>query len=467
MDLIPDYVIENIIDQLCSKYNYNKLNFNPNDLSLMDFTFIKAHLEFEKIVLKKDYDLDYHFKRVWNVIQYIHKNISSIQNQVQILKNSPQIEQRTPPWYEMRNNMITASDWAAALAENPYNSRKKLLLKKSGLEESSGGSFSTDWGTKYEPVANLVYEFRYKTKVNEFGLLQHPEHKFLGASPDGITDDGIMIEIKCPTSRKITKVPPHYYWVQVQGQLEICNLEVCHFFQCEFKEYETGDFSKGDFGKNNMTKNGQEKGVMIKFIKNETPFYEYSEIGLSFKEMNDFIIDRIMYYQKTDLTVQFEKPIFWYLNSCECTQIYRDKLWFKKAYILLKEFWDEVISIKQNGRPEYLETKPKVERKKIVYIYTSEDADKVRKILESKATKYDTMDDDTYSMVHRHFEEGSLLKKCSFSTSNLYELASDDSDDCENNNAENDDNDDNDDDNDDDNNNEIDLLKVKKCLFRK
>ncbi len=460
MDQIPDYIIENIINQLCSKNNYDKLNFNTNELSLMDFAYIKSQLELEKLTYKKDYDLDYHIKRVWNVIQYIHKNQSLIQNQVNILKNSPQIEQRTPPWYEMRNNMVTASDWAAALAENPYNSRNKLLLKKSGLEESSGGSFSTDWGTKYEPVANLVYEYRYNTKVNEFGLLQHPEYKFLGASPDGITDDGVMIEIKCPTSRKITKVPPHYYWVQVQGQLEICNLEVCHFFQCEFKEYETGEFSKNDFDKNNMTKNGLEKGVMIKFIKNENVFYEYSVIGLSFKEMNNWIIERIMHYQKTDFSVQFEKPIFWYLNSCECTQIYRDKLWFQKTLIKLNDFWKEVLSIRQNGRPDYLEPKPKKEKKKIIYLFNEQDTEKVKKILESNKTEYHSLDDDTYSMVHRYFDEGSLLKKCSFSSPNFeeYDLENDSDEDCQTATA-------SDISDDDSLIDEFSQLNIKKCLF--
>jgi len=34
-------------------------------------------------------------------------------------------------------------------------------------------------------------------------------------------------------------------------------------------------------------------------------------------------------------------------------------------------------------------------------------------------TEYHSLDDDTYSMVHRHFDEGSLLKKCSFSLEKL------------------------------------------------
>ena len=34
-----------------------------------------------------------------------------LRNQVKELMKRPQPEQRTPAWYEMRNNMITSSDW--------------------------------------------------------------------------------------------------------------------------------------------------------------------------------------------------------------------------------------------------------------------------------------------------------------------------------------------------------------------
>ena len=47
----------------------------------------------------------------------------------------------------------------------------------------------------------------------------------MGASPDGITDDGVMVEIKCPPKRKFTKTVPPHYKMQVLGQLEVCNLD--------------------------------------------------------------------------------------------------------------------------------------------------------------------------------------------------------------------------------------------------
>ena len=87
--------------------------------------------------------------------------------------------------------------------------------------------------------------------TSEFGLIGHPKYSFLGASPDRICNhyklDGIhkskyvgrMLEIKCPLVRKIKmsgpivdNICPIYYWIQVQLQLECCDLEECDFWQC-------------------------------------------------------------------------------------------------------------------------------------------------------------------------------------------------------------------------------------------
>ena len=40
-----------------------------------------------------------------------------------------------------------------------------------------------------------------------------------------------MLEIKCPPIRKFTTEVPEHYWIQMQGQLETCDLEECDFLQ--------------------------------------------------------------------------------------------------------------------------------------------------------------------------------------------------------------------------------------------
>jgi hypothetical protein len=71
-----------------------------------------------------------------------------------------------------------------------------------------------------------------KKEVLSFGLLIHPEYSWLGGSPDGITTDGILLEVKCPLRRKIIHGEvPHHYLSQVLLNLEICDLELAHFIE--------------------------------------------------------------------------------------------------------------------------------------------------------------------------------------------------------------------------------------------
>ena len=98
-------------------------------------------------------------------------------------------------------------------------------------------------GTRLEDAICQMYQHLENTKVIEYGCLSHDTIGHLGASPDGIDEKGIMLEIKCPTSRKITGVPPLYYYDQVQGQLECCELDRCDFLECNLGILRIIDFS--------------------------------------------------------------------------------------------------------------------------------------------------------------------------------------------------------------------------------
>ena len=170
------------------------------------------------------------------------ERLSYLRAKVKELMEVPQPDQRTPEWYVMRDGMLTASDWGTILGENHYEEPAVILHKKCNkAAEQFTGNAATRWGQKYESVAIQIYERRNRVKVIEFGLIRHPEHAFLGASPDGITDDGVMVEIKCPSSRQITGVTPRHYWCQVQAQLEVCRLDRCDFLECELEEYISAD----------------------------------------------------------------------------------------------------------------------------------------------------------------------------------------------------------------------------------
>jgi putative phage-type endonuclease len=96
--------------------------------------------------------------------------------------------QRSKEWFEMRDEMITASDGGVVVGLNPYEYDFGFVQKK-----VFGKPFETSidcyHGKKYEQAATMVYEYRMNVRVKEFGLCRHPEYNFLGASPDGIVSE--------------------------------------------------------------------------------------------------------------------------------------------------------------------------------------------------------------------------------------------------------------------------------------
>jgi hypothetical protein len=191
---------------------------------------------------------------------------------IKTLQNKVQPEQRTEPWYSAREVRVTASEAANCLLLDESSCREyvdyynlkdfklkpnncanaysdlntylvekthKFYLRKKGIIPAYMSTPATRWGTMYEEEAIRLYTLLTGDPVHEFGLITHSRLPWLGASPDGVTPKGVMLEIKCPKSRKVTGVPPFHYFVQCQIQLECCNLDMCHFLECEMEEFDT------------------------------------------------------------------------------------------------------------------------------------------------------------------------------------------------------------------------------------
>ena len=145
------------------------------------------------------------------------------------------IAQRTPEWYAARSELLTASDVAAALNIKPYASfrgsaRAQALQRK--LDNLAFSNAATSHGTKYEDEARDLAAAELGVTVHEFGLVVHATEPWLGASPDGVCDNGWMMEIKCPLRRAIVpgEVPEHYL-PQLQVQMEVCDLDRAVFVE--------------------------------------------------------------------------------------------------------------------------------------------------------------------------------------------------------------------------------------------
>lgn len=147
-----------------------------------------------------------------------------------LLLEREQFAQRTPEWYAVRRDMLTASDAAAALGIKPYPSyrgcpRRDLVRKK--VTNAPVNNMFVMHGQKYEDEARDWIAEAMGETILEVGLVRHKEHAWLGASPDGVTLTGKLVEIKCPLKRPIKPgyVPEHYY-AQMQVQMEVCDVDV-------------------------------------------------------------------------------------------------------------------------------------------------------------------------------------------------------------------------------------------------
>lgn len=284
-----------------------------------------------------------------------YKRRKAQKNQVQFLQAIKQPAQRSPEWYKMREGMLTASNIAPILGECPYGSARKVLMQKAGITpDTFVGNFSTQWGVKYEPIACKIYELRTGAHINAFGLVPHYSNfqpqddftqplTFLGASPDGITDDGIMLEIKCPTSREITGVPPRTYWVQMQIQMECCNLDMCHFLECKFSEYAL----EQDF-LDNLHTNSHEKGVIaFDDARDGEAKYEYLfPLPKKVSDIKKWCDD----HRSSALLTYFE------LDKYSCVEVPRDFEWFCASLPKLHTFWREVLNARKHPE-KYIKVK--------------------------------------------------------------------------------------------------------------
>jgi putative phage-type endonuclease len=205
------------------------------------------------------------------------------------------IKQRTDLWYTTRKRMITASDMAACLDVNPYSSRKQLFKKKTGQCRPFKGNFATQRGTLMEPVAIAAYERVSGNTVfpEDIGLLQHLDWPQIGGSPDGITTNGILIEIKCPLSRKI--IPgfcPKYYVPQVQILMEICDLEEAHFVQYRPSTVYTDEVVDITVMKRDRGYFSRSLPVFVDFMEEVTEFYTKAQLPIGTPAMDWDIIDK-------------------------------------------------------------------------------------------------------------------------------------------------------------------------------
>ena len=403
-DLSNDIIIKDIYNELINTY---ELNDKDDDLSLSRKYYFHNYVK--NSIHKKVVDFKTRIKGRETILE-----------KLKVLKELKLPDQRSEEWYKIRESILTASSLADAIGEGHFCTKEDLLLQKCGGPRGEVPFEIVEWGVKYEPVATTFYEKLNNLTVLEFGLVPHPEFKIFGASPDGICDIdsppdyiGRMLEIKCPPKRNFTDEVPRHYWMQMQGQLESCDLEECDFLQVKFIEYlSEEDYITDVYLENRIVKEGYSnnnlpKGLLISFIQNNlegnpTIKYEYGDFYSShenLKKWSDNILDK---YKNSDFKYDIVKFHWWKIERYEITLVGRDREWWLSVQPKIIDFWEDVLHHRKIGIQDILDKREERKTKKIKIKKDENKKEKSKKntfeidknIVEQMNTKYLILSDN-------------------------------------------------------------------------
>lgn len=152
-------------------------------------------------------------------------------------------------WKEERKKLCTASKAGRICSMRAYTSYRSIVYEM--LYRGEVFSKSLFWGKQNEGEALKELQKHLGKKINKCGLFTCANAPFLGATPDGILEDGeAIVEVKCPYgSRELTPEEGiekklitfwkksgtlevnknHSWYYQIQQQLYVTGKKVCIF----------------------------------------------------------------------------------------------------------------------------------------------------------------------------------------------------------------------------------------------
>jgi putative phage-type endonuclease len=349
-----------------------------------------------------------------------NKDLEKIEQKLEYIRSKPQPAQRTEDWYKFRHNLITASELSKAFDSQAV--QNSLIYSKCKPWTPMGRCTNTEsplhWGQKYEPISAMLYEHIYNTKIAEFGCIQHDTLPFIGASPDGINIDknsprfGRLLEIKNVLSRVIDGIPLKEYWIQMQAQMEVCDLDECDFLETKFVEYNgyrdyfedkfvQGSFVEycsddeedidngpslinGDSVEESVDKEQEQeketemepepavkpphcpykyKGCIMMFslITDQIPVYEFKPLMLNDDDEETIWEEETVKKYETK-GYRWIKNIYWKLQVFSCVLVLRNRFWFNSSVPQMRSIWETIEKERVDG---YDHRAPKSRSKKI------------------------------------------------------------------------------------------------------
>jgi len=274
--------------------------------------------------------------------------------------DKPQVAQHSTDWYAQRRNRLTASEFSQIL-----DGRRGALLRQKlstdagdrigaapvGIAQEDGEMNATTWGHRFEPVTRRIYELEIAgvgTVCDTLGRFTHPTIPWLSASPDGIVTEGSMagrlVEIKAPKTRQPGEFVPCEYYIQMQIQMEVCDLDVVEFVEAQYKQKPSEALTLGDQVACNKASWKGEIEVRGHLDDSSTWRYRYTEPVEELYEaifLHDPVLDALPLLEHS----------VWWLTGWYPRTVLRNRTWWNTVgWPNAQIFWAEVCSLRDQAR---------------------------------------------------------------------------------------------------------------------
>ncbi|XP_045455750.1 uncharacterized protein LOC123665502 [Melitaea cinxia] len=178
------------------------------------------------------------------------KNLQSLTSNKKAIERGSILQRESSEWLEIRQKLITASNFGPVCKRKPLSNTANLV-KSILYQKNLAHVASVAHGVENEKLALLQLQRQENVEILPCGLFIDSVHPFIGASPDGLIGQDIIVEIKCPFTvskiglaksieqnkiqilkyNKDTKTCTinkkcHWYY-QIQGQLHVTGRQVC------------------------------------------------------------------------------------------------------------------------------------------------------------------------------------------------------------------------------------------------
>ena len=296
-------------------------------------------------------------------------NIELIQplpaDEIHALCSRPQTTQHSADWYSQRRNRLTASEFSQIL-----DGRRGALMRQKvnppaegaatdrpfstpvGIAQEDGNMNATTWGHRFESVVREIYELELAGvgNVNDtLGRFTHAIIPWISASPDGMVTKGPLagrlLEIKAPKSRQPGDFVPPEYYIQMQVQMEVCNVDVVDFVEAQFMQRPVAAITAKD--KAAIDKARWKGRIEVRGLleKPDSWAYRYSK---AVEDLEDAV------FEEDQETKENQKPLLentvWWLTGWYPRTVLRNKIWWQSiGWPNAELFWAEVLSLRDVG----------------------------------------------------------------------------------------------------------------------